>query len=313
MATGKELARAACLYLGRLYSDMDCQTFVENALADVGIKLNLKGSNAWLREVKKNGWAGTPEECVKKFGCIPAGAFLFIHHFDGLEPEKYRKDGIGNANHIGLNTEMTGEQMVDIAVTAGNTKAVNYNFGDGAIHSSSTKEHVATSKFKGKSIDGGWNMIGLWNRIDFGDKINTILKGGANDEPDDPDDSDDPIAPDPVEPEPKEEKYATVWAESGTTVNIRKAKNTSSKLVERVPIGATVRVIKQGDEWSKVAYTDKAGATWYGWMMAKFLKESVIDTGAGDTVVVCIPFLTRYQAEALIAKYPGSWIENAVG
>ena len=305
MATGKELARAACPYLGRLYSDMDCQTFVENALADVGIKLNLKGSNAWLREVKKNGWAGTPEECVKKFGCIPDGAILFIHHYDGKEPEKYRKDGIGNANHIGLKTGMTGQQMVDVAVAAGNTKAVNYNFGDGAIHSSSTKEHVATSKFKDKSIDDGWNLCGLWNRIDFGDKINSILKGGAEDEP---------IAPDPVEPEPAQEVFATVWAESGETVNIRKEKSTHSKLVERVPVGAMVRVIKQGNEWSKVCYTDPTGAKWYGYMMSEFLKnENCVGSGDGQTVVVCIPFLTRYQAEALIAQYPGSWIENAVG
>ena len=313
MATGKELARAACLYLGRLYSDMDCQKFVENALADVGIHLDLGGSNSWLREVKKNGWAGTPEECIKKFGCIPDGAFLFIHHYDGLEPEKYRKDGIGNANHIGLKTGMTGEQMVDIAVAAGNTKAVNYNFGDGAIHSSSKKEHVSTSKFKDKSIDGGWNLVGLWNKLDFGDKINTVLKGGADDDPIAP----DPVEPEPVEPvkpEPKEDVYATVWAESGETVNIRKEKSTRSKLVERVPVGAMVRVIKQGNEWSKVCYTDPTGAKWYGYMMSEFLKnESCVGSGDGDTVIVCIPFLTRYQAEALVAKYPGSWIENAVG
>lgn len=224
---------------------------------------------------------------------------------------------IGNASQVELAVDPAGyasigdlqevqEDMVDVAVAAGNTKAVNYNFGDGAIHSSSTKEHVATSKFKDKSINDGWNLCGLWNRIDFGDKINSILKGGAEE--------DEPIAPDPVEPEPAQEVFATVWAKSGDTVNIRKEKNTHSKLVERVPIGATVRVIKQGNEWSKVCYTDKAGAKWYGYMMSEFLKnESCVGSGEGDTVVVCIPFLTRYQAEALIAQYPGAWIENAVG
>ena len=312
MATGKELSKAACVYLGRLYSEMDCQKFVETALADVGIRLDLGGSNSWLREVNKNGWIGTPEECVKTFGTVPDGAFIFIRDFDGKEPAKYQGDGLGNASHIGLNTGLSGQYMVDIAIAAGNTKAVNYNFGDGAIHSSSTREHVATSNFKNKSINGGWNLVGLWNRIDFGDRINSILK-----------DESEPIAPDPVEaepdlmddePEPQKEVYATVWAESGETVNIRKEKNTHSKLVERVPVGATVRVIKQGNEWSKVCYTDKAGAKWYGFMMSTFLKnENCVGSGDGQTVVVCIPFLTRYQAEALIAKYPGAWIENAVG
>lgn len=311
MTTGKELSRAACVYLGRLYSEMDCQKFVETALADVGIRLDLAGSNSWLREVNENGWIGTPEECISKFGCVPDGAFLFIREFDGKEPEKYRGDGLGNASHIGIYTGMTGQEMVDIAVAAGNKKAVNYYYGNGAIHSSAKREHVATSDFKNKSINGGWNLVGLWNRIDYGDKINTVLKGGVNDEP---------VAPDPVESEPdlveepKQPTFATIWAESGETVNIRKEKSTHSKLVERVPIGAMVRVIKEGKEWSKVCYTDKAGAKWYGFMMSEFLKnENCVGSGDGQTVVVCVPFLTRYQAEALMKKYPGSWIESGVG
>ena len=39
---------------------------------------NLAGSNAWFREVYHNGAVLTPEECVRQFGCVPAGAFLFI-------------------------------------------------------------------------------------------------------------------------------------------------------------------------------------------------------------------------------------------
>ena len=199
--------------------------------------------------------------------------------------------------------------MVDIAVASGNSKAVNYNFGDGAIHSSSSREHVATSKFSGKTINGGWNMVGLWNRLDYGEKINTIL-GGASD----PDDDDLPIAPEPTvsEPELKEPVYKTVWAASGDTVNMRKEKRTSSKLVNRVPVGATVRVIKEGNEWSKVAYTDPAGATWYGFMMSEFLKreEQLITQ---ELYVVCIPMLTKMQAEGLLIRYPGAWMEEAKG
>jgi hypothetical protein len=49
-------------------------------------------------------------------------------------------------------------------------------------------------------------------------------------------------------------------------------------------------------------------------MMSEFLKnENCVERGDGQTVVVCVPFLTRYQAEALMKKYPGSWIESGVG
>lgn len=69
------LSTAGARFLGRSYSEMDCQKFVEKCLAEVGIKKDLPGSNAWFRYVT---WTGTPEECKKKFGKIPAGCFLFI-------------------------------------------------------------------------------------------------------------------------------------------------------------------------------------------------------------------------------------------
>ena len=97
----EEFSMAGDKYLGRLYSEMDCQAFVERVMQDMGLKMNLAGSNAWYREVMEHGWVGTPEECKKIFGGIPKGALLFIHAFDGKEPEKYRKDGKGNAKHIG--------------------------------------------------------------------------------------------------------------------------------------------------------------------------------------------------------------------
>ena len=61
--------------MGRKYTEMDCQKFVENCLAEVGIKKDLAGSNTWYRYIT---WTGTPEECKQKFGRIPPGAFLFI-------------------------------------------------------------------------------------------------------------------------------------------------------------------------------------------------------------------------------------------
>lgn len=163
MIEGNKLGDVGFQYLGVPYSQMDCQAFVEKCLADCGLRKDLAGSNAWYREVMKNGAVMSPEECVRQLGKVPAGAFLFILKQDGKEPEKYKPDRIGNASHIGL---CTGDR------------------GEGAIHSSSSRGCVCESKFKGRTIpNGGWNMVGLWNQVtyDYG-------TGGAS-LPDDPGES----------------------------------------------------------------------------------------------------------------------------
>ena len=139
-------------YIGTPYSTYDCQAFVEKMLSDAGLNYNLAGSNAWYRQMS---WRGTPEECIATFGCIPTGAFLFIVKYDGGEPSNY-KDQLGNANHIGVVTHRNG----------------------GAIHSSYTRGGVYTSVFNDATIpNGGWNMIGLWTRMDYGETVNSILEG----------------------------------------------------------------------------------------------------------------------------------------
>ena len=149
MIDGKKLAEAGFRYLGVPYARMDCQAFVEQCLRDCGLEKNLAGSNAWYREVMKHGAVMTPEECIRELGKVPAGAFLFILSQDGGEPAKYKPDELGNASHIGI---CTGR-------------------GEGAIHSSASRGCVAESIFKGKSISGGWNRVGLWNEVsyDYGD------------------------------------------------------------------------------------------------------------------------------------------------
>ena len=146
MVDGENLGNVGFKYLGTPYSVMDCQAFVEKCLADCGCRKDLAGSNAWFREVNKNGAILTPEECVKQLGKVPTGAFLFISKQDGGEPAKYKPDGLGNASHIGIVT----------------------NRGEGAIHSSSSRGCVAESKFAGKTIpNGGWNRVGLWNQVSY--------------------------------------------------------------------------------------------------------------------------------------------------
>ena len=158
MIDAKEFARAGQKYLGTPYSTMDCQTFVERCMADCGLKRDLRGSNAWYREMD---WTGTPEECKQRFGSIPTGAMLFIWSDDGGEIARGYKDGKGNASHIGIVTHT----------------------GKGAIHSSSSRGCVAESGFADKTIrNGGWNRIGLSRLFDYGDKINQALSGDKADE-----------------------------------------------------------------------------------------------------------------------------------
>lgn len=233
MSTGKDIANAAPKYLGVPYSTIDCQAFVERVLRDCGISKDLPGSNAWFREVMKNGWVGTPEECKKAFGSIPVGAFLFILEHDGKEPAKYKDDGIGNASHIGIYTGMTGKQMASISGVA---NASQYIHGDGAIHSSASRGCVCTSKFHGKSINGGWNRVGLWDRIEYGGK------------------------------KPVEVTYKAKVV--GGALNMRAEPSTSAARICQIPDGEIVTVTEDLAGWSKVIWQEKTG-----YVMTQYLEE----------------------------------------
>ena len=247
-AKASHLALVGCKYLGVPYKTMDCQAFMERCLKDCGISKDLPGSNSWYREFKKNGWVGTPEECKKTFGIIPVGAFLFIWKTDGKEPEQFKNDGIGNMSHIGIYTNMTGEQMVEMAKADGDTHdPAKWNKGDGAINSSSTHEHVATSKFKGKSIRNGWNRVGLWNRIDYGEAINARL-GTAM----------DPQADSAPAAQETAVARGVIFSETGTTVKLRARPSTGCALYWNIPIGDEVEVYATGD-WDRVRWNGRTG------------------------------------------------------
>ena len=147
MVSGKKLGEVGFKYIGTPYEKMDCQAFVERCLKDCGENMNLPGSNAWYREVKKNGLVLSPEDCIRTQGEVPKGAFLFIvRDVSDTTPAKYRNDGLGDAIHIGIVTHK----------------------GKGAIHSSKSKGEVCQSEFHDKTIkNGGWNRVGLWDRVDY--------------------------------------------------------------------------------------------------------------------------------------------------
>lgn len=110
-----------------------------------------------------------------------------------------------------------------------------------------------------------------------------------------------PDEPDLIhEPEPL---TATVFAETGKTVNLRKSPSMGSALVERVPVGSVVEVLSYGESWCNVKYR------WFkGFMMTAFLifEET-------ETYTVTIPHLSKPQAEALISQYPDSTIMEERG
>lgn len=242
------LSYAGDKYLGTPYSEMDCQEFVERCLRDIGAAADLRGSNAWYRKCQAEGWVGPPEECVKIFGSVPKGAFLFIHAFDGGEKKRGYHDGLGNASHIGLKTGR----------------------GKGAIHSSSSRKKVAESEFHDKTIrNGGWNQVGLWSRMDYGKAINWLLDHMS-------------IGDKPGENQQEGDKgmQAIAKSENGRVINFRKNPDKSAALVDQVPSGSLVTVLEPGEEWTKISWNGRTG-----WMMSQFLEEedgAQDDFNAGD-------------------------------
>lgn len=269
----EEFSLAGDKYLGRPYSEMDCQAFVERVMRDCGLKMDLGGSNSWYREVMKHGWVGTPEECKKIFGVIPKGALLFIWKpVDDKTPAKFRNDGIGDLKHIGYKTGR----------------------GKGAMNSSSTNKCVCESNFKDKSINGGWNRVGLYEKFDYGKSVNWMLEHIG-------------IGQDPGQEPAEGGNYmkAKVIAENGGTVKLRAKPSTNCSTYWDIPVGTEMDVLERGDEWTQCV---AGGRT--GWMKNEFVQMDPDQAGdgigqgdlqepAGDLVTVQLQ-LTRAQAETLL-------------
>lgn len=257
--SAEALSLAGDQFLGRSYTEMDCQAFVEACLASVGCRKDLKGANAWWREMT---WTGTPEECVKIFGSVPNGAFLFIHAYDGGEEARGYFDGLGNASHIGIKTGR----------------------GKGAIHSSSTRQCVAESEFHDKTIrGGGWNKVGLWIRMDYGKSINWLLEHSA-----------------PAEngkEEGKSNMRAIVAGPNGETVNLREKASKDSGRIMKVPDGTPAEVLETKGAWSRV---EVMGQT--GWMMSEYLKTDEageVYDGTNDDAKITLTFTAGEISAAL--------------
>lgn len=269
MVDGNELGDVGFQKIGTPYSEMDCQAFVEWCLKQCGCDKNLAGSNAWYREVYNHGWIGSPEDCVKMLGCVPKGAFLFIQAFDGEEPMKYRGDGMGNASHIGICTIPRGE---------------------GAINSSKSRGGVCESKFKQKTINGGWNKVGLWDQVVYDYAGSGGGGGGSAPEP-----ADDPVTG---------HEWAligNVHEENRQDVNFRKGPSINADLIDRIPVGHSVEVLSEKGKWSKIRWHNQTG-----YVMTKFLvyDEPTVDP---DEPMYCVTIkhVSKSVAEEIVSKYGG--------
>ena len=271
MVDGNKLATVGFLQIGTSYKEMDCQAFVEWCLAQCGVKKDLAGSNTWYRECVKNGWTGTPGDCVKEFGLVPKGALLFILKHDGKEPDKYKKDGIGNASHIGFKTGRN----------------------EGAINSSSSRGCVATSKFQDKTIpNGGWNRVGLYNQFTYGKSVDWILEHGT----DNPDHGGDDV-----------HMKAIVVADSGSTVKLRQKPSTSCNMYWDIPVGTEVEVVDKQDDWCKVITSGLTG--WMMTQFLQFETPDVPDpdedpddpdVDPGETLTITLSYTDCANAYPLI-------------
>ncbi len=243
--SAEEFSRAGDQFLGRSYEEMDCQALVERMMAAVGYRRDRGGSNSWYRECMKNGWTGTPEECVKEFGSVPKGALLFIREdVSASTPGKFRDDGIGDITHMGVKTGR----------------------GDGAIHSSHSRGGVCTSKFKDRTIpNGGWNRVGMLNVFSYGKTVDWVLEHGSGSGDGSPS----------FVPADKEGKLlkGTVTAKSGSTVKLRQKPSTDCTIYWNIPVGTEMEIVDQRENWSKCVC---GGLT--GWMKKEFIRTD----GEGD-------------------------------
>lgn len=90
-------------------------------------------------------------------------------------------------------------------------------------------------------------------------------------------------------------EWATVWAESGSTVKMRAKPSALCRLYWDVPVGSEVILREPGETWSGITWAGKDG-----YMMTKFLRT-------GEALyTVTIPGLKKEAAEDLCRQYPGA-------
>ena len=144
--SGEQVVAQALQFIGRKYSEMDCQAMVEAAVRACGGKMSYTGSNAMARAVEHL----VPLSQAQKEG-LRVGAALFIHEDGDSYPQKYHADGLGNFSHVGL---YAGENALEDVDKNGKKRVCN------VVHSSASMGRVA-----GSTLRNGWTHVGYFRRI----------------------------------------------------------------------------------------------------------------------------------------------------
>lgn len=97
--------------------------------------------------------------------------------------------------------------------------------------------------------------------------------------------------------EPDMDIWATVYAETGKTVNMRKEPDKKSTIISRVPVGEKVEVLEEFGGWCFVTYGGKSG-----YMMREYLlldQDEQDEEPDSDTVNVSRETLEEWEAALL--------------
>lgn len=221
------------------YDQRDCITSIWLILQQYGAKTQLVGSNWFARHELRN-----MRPLTHRFQFYDGCAVLKTLHPGqaGYDlPARYKNHvDLIDYNHIGLGTD------------------------DGRI--------LDSTRY-GKQPDGSWTRNGPgWSTAKIGPNSWDII---ADFPPDMVDYSDRGQAPDYQPPEVIPMEYAQVYAESGSTVRLRKTASTKAIAITNVPIGAKVGVLDKQGPWWQITHAGKTG-----WMMAEFLKQGTSELNA---------------------------------
>lgn len=132
------------------YAQMDCYKFVRQSVRDAGGEMAYAGAN----DVYRNGVTEViPMSDAVGQGRLKSGWALFIVEPESdTTPAKYRGDGMQDASHMGLYTDM------HVTQPDGSQHYVE------VAHSSASKGGVVASTLK-----NGWNWAGMLKDVDYSD------------------------------------------------------------------------------------------------------------------------------------------------
>ena len=241
MIKSRELVRLYKESIGKYtYDERDCIWSIWKILEKYGAKTDLVGSNWFVRHELYNLRPLTSTSQLYD-GCAVLKTKQPGESGYNL-PERY-KDHVDQIdyNHIGLGTD------------------------DGRI--------IDSTRY-GQRQDGTWERNGPgWSTAKIGPNSWDII---ADFPPDMVDYSDRGQTDNWTMPEVIPMENAQVYAESGSTVRLRKTASTKAIVIANVPIGATVGVLDKQGPWWQITHAGKTG-----WMMADFLKQGTSEPNAG--------------------------------